>query len=213
MQKLPYEEDESDYDVLARSLEIDTCILTNELSVHVMHVKIFVGTWNVAGRSPAGSLAVDVDEWLNLKDAADIYVQGFQENVPLKTKNAIEVEDPIEPTKWNLLIGKTLNDRYGCPWLTHMLNPISSENYHFVRIPSLGRRASFRGQSGFTRTEPSNTQHERGAYGDSKYMLMTSKKMVGVFISVDEEGIAHKVLHFKCQSFFRRLWHHGLIGE
>lgn len=35
-----------------------------------------MGTWNVAGRSPVGSLAVDVDEWLNLKDAADIYVLG-----------------------------------------------------------------------------------------------------------------------------------------
>lgn len=36
-----------------------------------------MGTWNVAGRSPVGSLAVDVDEWLNLKDAADIYVLGL----------------------------------------------------------------------------------------------------------------------------------------
>lgn len=38
--------------------------------------RIFVGTWNVAGRSPVGSLAVDLDEWLNLKDSADIYVLG-----------------------------------------------------------------------------------------------------------------------------------------
>lgn len=38
--------------------------------------RIFVGTWNVAGRSPVGSLAVDLDEWLNLKNAADIYVLG-----------------------------------------------------------------------------------------------------------------------------------------
>lgn len=39
--------------------------------------RIFVGTWNVAGRSPIGSLAVDLDEWLNLKEAADIYVLGY----------------------------------------------------------------------------------------------------------------------------------------
>lgn len=39
--------------------------------------RVFVGTWNVAGRSPVGSLAVDLDEWLNLRDAAaDIYVLG-----------------------------------------------------------------------------------------------------------------------------------------
>lgn len=39
--------------------------------------RIFVGTWNVAGRSPVGSLAVDLDEWLNLKNSADIYVLGY----------------------------------------------------------------------------------------------------------------------------------------
>jgi phosphatidylinositol-bisphosphatase len=44
--------------------------------VYVVLVRIFVGTWNVAGRSPVGSLAVDVNEWLNLKDAADMYVLG-----------------------------------------------------------------------------------------------------------------------------------------
>lgn len=43
--------------------------LTHEL-------RIFVGTWNVAGRSPDGSLAADLEEWLNLKSAADIYVLG-----------------------------------------------------------------------------------------------------------------------------------------
>lgn len=36
-----------------------------------------MGTWNVAGRSPVGSLAVDLDEWLNLKEDADIYVLGY----------------------------------------------------------------------------------------------------------------------------------------
>lgn len=36
-----------------------------------------MGTWNVAGRSPIGSLAVDLDEWLNLKDTADMYVLGY----------------------------------------------------------------------------------------------------------------------------------------
>lgn len=43
--------------------------------------RVFVGTWNVAGRSPIGSLAVDLDEWLNLKDAADMYVLGYVINL------------------------------------------------------------------------------------------------------------------------------------
>lgn len=37
-----------------------------------------MGTWNVAGRSPVGSLAVHLDEWLNIRnDAVDIYVLGY----------------------------------------------------------------------------------------------------------------------------------------
>ncbi|EEF44968.1 type I inositol polyphosphate 5-phosphatase, putative [Ricinus communis] len=135
-------------DVFVRSTEIDPCISTNEL-------RIFVGTWNVAGRSPVGSLAVDLDEWLNLKDAADMYVLGFQEIVPLRTRNVIGAEDPTEATNWNMLIGKTLNDKYG---------------------------SSFSGYSGIQMREKLGTQHD--LYGGSKYKLMASKKMVGVFISV-----------------------------
>ena len=51
--------------------------------------RIFVGTWNVAGRSPVGSLAVDLDEWLNLKEDADIYVLGYT------TKNVTNVKNPF----------------------------------------------------------------------------------------------------------------------
>ena len=43
-------------------------------------LRIFVGTWNVAGRSPVGSLAVDLEEWLNPQDAADMYVLGYVMN-------------------------------------------------------------------------------------------------------------------------------------
>lgn len=45
-----------------------------------LYSRIFVGTWNVAGRSPVGSLAVDLDEWLNPQDAADMYVLGYVTN-------------------------------------------------------------------------------------------------------------------------------------
>ncbi|CAI9758628.1 unnamed protein product [Fraxinus pennsylvanica] len=132
------------------SSEKDPCISTNEL-------RVYVGTWNVAGRSPVGSLAVDLDEWLNLKDAADIYVLGFQEIVPLKAKTVIGAEDPTEATNWNLLIGKTLNN--GRPWLAPSVNPIATEDNHKEGISDFGRRPSM-------------------------YRLLASKKMVGVFISV-----------------------------
>lgn len=84
-----------------RSLDMEPCIRNNELRWafrFVYHVidfnalqdntflgeiiryllcRIFVGTWNVAGRSPVGSLALDLIEWLHLKEPADIYVLGY----------------------------------------------------------------------------------------------------------------------------------------
>ncbi|XP_058227640.1 type IV inositol polyphosphate 5-phosphatase 7-like isoform X1 [Rhododendron vialii] len=153
-----------------RSMENDRCEFTNELSF-VTYSRVFVGTWNVAGRSPVGSLAVDVDEWLNLKDAADIYVLGFQEIVPLKATTVIGAEDPTEAKNWNLLIGKTLNDKYGCP-----LKPITNDNYQYARVSDPERRVSVCSRI----ATPIGDQPDRG----SRYKLMASKKMVGVFISV-----------------------------
>ncbi|KAK7316385.1 hypothetical protein VNO77_35389 [Canavalia gladiata] len=159
------EEDENDNcrgDLSLRSLELDPCISTNKL-------RIFVGTWNVAGRSPVGSLAVDLDEWLNLKNAADIYVLGFQEIVPLKTLNVIGAEDPAVATSWNQLIGRTLNSKFGCPWMTPMLNSsitLCDENsYDYVENQKI---------------EGSNNNNNN----NKKYTLVASKKMVGILISV-----------------------------
>ncbi|KAI3722364.1 hypothetical protein L2E82_33400 [Cichorium intybus] len=99
--------------------------------------RIFVATWNVAGRSPVGSLAVDLDEWLNVKESADIYVLGFQEIVPLKAKNVIGGEDLTEATSWNLLIGQILNDKCACRWITPMINPMTS--VHEEELNNCGR--------------------------------------------------------------------------
>lgn len=104
----------------------------------------------------------------------------------------IGTEDPTEATNWNLLIGKTLNENFGSYWMTPMLNPISSNNYHYVKIPGSDdqRRASFSGIRSTDHNTPfkwrSRTQHgpQQPFIGGSKYKLMASKKMVGVFISV-----------------------------
>ncbi|KAL3833182.1 hypothetical protein ACJIZ3_007918 [Penstemon smallii] len=78
------------------------------------------------------------------------------------------VEDPTEATNWNLLIGKTLNDKYGCPWLTPVVHPITNDNYHHDGIPS--------------KDQPRVPFEQQNQY--SRYKLIASKKMVGVFISV-----------------------------
>ncbi|GAU37112.1 hypothetical protein TSUD_279000 [Trifolium subterraneum] len=90
------EEDESyEYggNLSLQSMECDSCISTNKLS-------IFVGTWNVAGRSPVGSLAVDLDEWLNLKSSADIYVLGYvSRDCPIEDLNSNRSRESISCNK------------------------------------------------------------------------------------------------------------------
>ena len=78
-----------------------------------------------------------------------------------------------------MLIGKTLNDKFGCPWLTPMLNPINSENYHYRENPEPGRRFSVSGETSIPIKGQEEEPNQSG-----RYKLMASKKMVGVFISV-----------------------------
>ncbi|MCE0482474.1 hypothetical protein HAX54_041271 [Datura stramonium] len=170
------QDDECMDGLFGRSLDSGPCILHNEL-------RIFVGTWNVAGRSPVGSLAVDLDEWLNLKEAADMYVLGFQEIVPLKPKTVIGAEDPTEATNWNVLIGKTLNSKYGGAWLTPMVNPITNDNYQYDRDAASDSRLRRDYEIATSGRGHSRTEYELSDRVGS-YKLMASKKMVGVFISV-----------------------------
>ncbi|XP_057786125.1 type IV inositol polyphosphate 5-phosphatase 7-like [Salvia miltiorrhiza] len=164
------DEDDSNDSSVFYSTETDLRAANDEL-------RVFVGTWNVAGKSPVGSLAVHLDEWLNIRDdAVDIYVLGFQEIVPLKATTVIGAEDPTEATNWNELIGNTLNDKYGCscPWLKPMVHPITSDDG-----PPKSNRDS-------PQTTPFPAKDDDGIQFEQqdRYRLMASKKMVGVFISV-----------------------------
>ncbi|XP_010253290.1 PREDICTED: type I inositol polyphosphate 5-phosphatase 8 isoform X2 [Nelumbo nucifera] len=68
---------------------------------------MFVGTWNVGGRSPHDGL--NLRNWLRTPDPADIYVFGFQEIVPLNAGNVLGVEDNGPASKWLSLIRQALN--------------------------------------------------------------------------------------------------------
>ncbi|XP_057447544.1 type IV inositol polyphosphate 5-phosphatase 7-like isoform X2 [Lotus japonicus] len=73
-----------------------------------------------------------MDEWLNLKNAADIYVLGFQETVPLKTLTVIGAEDPSVATNWNQLIGTTLNNKFN--YHQKMESPSSIAGNNLYRV-------------------------------------------------------------------------------
>ncbi|XP_073049772.1 type I inositol polyphosphate 5-phosphatase 4-like [Primulina eburnea] len=77
----------------------------------IQNYRIFVATWNVAGKSPPGWL--NLEEWLHTSSPADIYVLGFQEIVPLNAGNVLGSEDNGPARKWLALIHKTLRSHPG----------------------------------------------------------------------------------------------------
>lgn len=92
-------------------------------------------------------------------------------------------EDLTVATKWNLLIGKTLNNKYGCPWLTRMLNSVSGDNYHYEEFSKLEKRMNYISHTENQVTLECSTVHGKPE-NNSNYTLVASNKMVGVFISV-----------------------------
>ncbi|KAL8166927.1 hypothetical protein V2J09_008426 [Rumex salicifolius] len=70
-------------------------------------IRMCVGTWNVGGRVPPDDL--EIDEWLNISNAADVYVIGLQEIVPLNAGNVFGSEDLRPALKWENIIRGALN--------------------------------------------------------------------------------------------------------
>ncbi|URE16440.1 endonuclease exonuclease phosphatase family domain containing protein [Musa troglodytarum] len=73
-----------------------------------MQRRIFVGTWNVAGKSP--NIGLDLQDFLQVGGYSDIYVLGFQEIVPLNAGNVLVMEDNEPAAKWLALISQALNE-------------------------------------------------------------------------------------------------------
>ncbi|TVT97111.1 hypothetical protein EJB05_57650 [Eragrostis curvula] len=79
--------------------------------IDVKELRICVGTWNVGGICPPTDL--DIQEWLDMKEPADIYVLGFQEIIPLEAGYMIGSEDNRPIAVWEHIIGESLNKK--CP--------------------------------------------------------------------------------------------------
>ncbi|CAN6346056.1 unnamed protein product [Urochloa humidicola] len=75
--------------------------------IDVKELRVCVGTWNVGGRFPPSDL--NIEEWLDMKEPADIYVIGFQEIVPLNAGNIFGAEDNRPVAVWEHIIRETLN--------------------------------------------------------------------------------------------------------
>ncbi|KAJ1433098.1 Endonuclease/exonuclease/phosphatase [Sesbania bispinosa] len=88
----------------------------------VYNYRIFVATWNVAGKSPPSYLSLE--DWLHTSPPADIYVLGFQEIVPLNAGNVLGTEDNGPARKWLALIRRTLNSLPGTSGGCHTPSPL-----------------------------------------------------------------------------------------
>ncbi|CAN6455952.1 unnamed protein product [Victoria cruziana] len=75
--------------------------------IDAKELRVCVSTWNVGGKIPPDDL--DIDEWLDMNEPADLYVIGLQEIVPLNAGNVLGAEDTRPVSKWEHLIRKTLN--------------------------------------------------------------------------------------------------------
>ncbi|KAK3146550.1 hypothetical protein QOZ80_3BG0267930 [Eleusine coracana subsp. coracana] len=109
--------------------------------------RVFVGTWNVGGRSPSSHL--NLEDWLHTSPAADIYVIGFQEIVPLNAGNVLLTEDNGPAKKWVSLVRKTLNNldqgsgAYNYHTPSPAPDPIVELNVDFERSSRRQRNSSF----------------------------------------------------------------------
>ncbi|XP_061967712.1 type IV inositol polyphosphate 5-phosphatase 7 isoform X3 [Populus nigra] len=125
----------------------------------VNQYRIFVATWNVAGKSPPSHL--NLEDWLHTSPPADIYVLGFQEIVPLNAGNVLGTEDNGPAKKWLALIRKTLNSLPGTSCGYHTPSPISD--------PIVELDADFEGS---TRQKASSFFHRRSFQSLSRSMRM-----------------------------------------
>ncbi|KAE8686153.1 Type I inositol 1,4,5-trisphosphate 5-phosphatase CVP2 [Hibiscus syriacus] len=126
----------------------------------VLHnYRIFVATWNVAGKSPPCYL--NLEDWLPNSPPADIYVLGFQEIVPLNAGNVLGTEDNGPARKWLALIRKTLNSLPGASGVFHTPSPVPD--------PLVELDADFEGS---TRQEASSFFHRQSFQYLSRSMRM-----------------------------------------
>lgn len=75
--------------------------------INAKELRICVGTWNVGGKLPPDDL--DIDDWLDINEPADIYVLGLQEIVPLNAGNIFGAEDSRPVMLWENIIREALN--------------------------------------------------------------------------------------------------------
>ncbi|PPD73685.1 hypothetical protein GOBAR_DD29374 [Gossypium barbadense] len=170
-----------------------------------LNLRMFVGTWNVGGKSPHEGL--NIRDWLSSPAPADIYVLGFQEIVPLNAGNVLGAEDNGPAAKWLSLIREALNSDQSDKELARCYSGATEESspssLQLEQQASLKPRTSFTdllsmedelGEEDFERLLNLNSNSSEEGSPSPTYMsgsparqhfcLAASKQMVGLFLCV-----------------------------
>ncbi|XP_031273527.1 type I inositol polyphosphate 5-phosphatase 8-like isoform X1 [Pistacia vera] len=168
-----------------------------------LNLKMFVGTWNVGGKSPHDGL--NLRDWLKSPAPADIYVLGFQEIVPLNAGNVLGAEDNGPAAKWLSLIRQALNSNNNKTdqELPQYYNDATSQQadqqanlkprLSFSNLLSLedelgqedfARLSSLQSNSSSVEEDSPDSPSMAGSPRQRRYCLAASKQMVGIFLCV-----------------------------
>ncbi|CAF2293832.1 hypothetical protein BRARA_D02275 [Brassica rapa] len=165
-------------------------------------LKMFVGTWNVGGKSPHDGL--ELKDWLKSSTDADIYVLGFQEIVPLNAGNVLGAEDNGPATKWLSLIREALNNNNDLSQNDLELSKNHRTSFELTKSSQPSRRSI----SKFPDDNPvaCNSTLDRG------YSLAASKQMVGIFLCVwVRDDLQKRITNLKVSSVGRGIM--GYLGN
>lgn len=184
-----------------------------------LNLRMFVGTWNVGGKSPDQDLKLS--HWLRTQPApADIYVIGYQEIVPLNAGNVLGTEDSGPSAKWLSLIRQALNTQnFDSELPNYPSDPVPSpvppqHDHEKQQIPKL--RVSF---SDLLSLEDELSQDDFLSLNTNTsspiqngYSLAASKQMVGLFLCVwVRSDLYHHITNLKVSCVGRGIM--GYLGN
>ncbi|KAK4800613.1 hypothetical protein SAY86_021100 [Trapa natans] len=132
---------------------------------HHQNLRLFVGTWNVGGRSPHSSLRLW--DWLSSPESADIYVFGFQEIVPLNAGNVLGAVVSGPAAEWLCLIRRALNRAGDTEPPRHCTSARTGMSFSYLLS-----------------LEDDQPYEEEYAGQQHRYCLAACKQMVGLFMCV-----------------------------
>ncbi|XP_052197048.1 type I inositol polyphosphate 5-phosphatase 5 [Diospyros lotus] len=176
----------------------------------IQDFRVFVGTWNVGGRTPPDGL--NLHDFLQVEGSSDIYVLGFQEIVPLSAGNVLVIEDNEPAVKWLELINEALNRaqsrRNSSFSSSESLRGSKDSRSHFFHKPSLkvlsrnlrGDNALLKACNCHLDSQPAGKRRPRrhsetadeflsmdelSSFPNAmRFCLVACKQMVGIFLSV-----------------------------